>query len=168
MVGRHWGVGMLAVASLSVAGCTSPSTSARSTKPLDSSPVTATTSTGTGGVSTPPTGPQCMSGTVNVRWQPSEGVTTACVTVGSTVVLAGGDAMSGGTWPGPPTISNGQVLTLASSSATGPIFAANLRAIGTGTATVEVPFVAGPEVCNPTPCTPVPGRPLDWQITVVG
>jgi hypothetical protein len=91
-----------------------------------------------------------------------------CVTVGSTLVLTGGDDMSGGTWPGPPTISNGRVLALTSSNASGTNFTANLRAIGTGSATVEVPFVAGPDVCNPTPCTPVPGRPLDWQVTVVG
>jgi len=118
-------------------------------------------------VTTPSTA-QCTSGTVHVRWQPSAGVTTVCVTVGSTLVLTGGDDMSGGTWPGPPIISNGRVLALTLSHASGTNFTANLRAVGTGSATVEVPFVAGPDVCNPTPCTPVPGRPLDWKVTVVG
>jgi hypothetical protein len=75
--------------------------------------------------------------------------------------------MSGGTWPGPPNISNGHVLALESSNAKGTNFTANINAIGTGSATVDVPFVTGPDVCNPTPCTPVPGRPLDWQVTVV-
>jgi hypothetical protein len=163
-----WQLALVVAASLSVAGCSSPSTPANSTKPPDSSPVTVTTTAETAGVSTTPTSPQCTSGTVNVRWQPSEGVTTVCVAVGSTLVLTGGDDMSGGTWPGPPTISNGRVLALKSSHASGTNFTANLRAIGTGSATVEVPFVAGPDVCNPTPCTPVPGRPLDWQVTVVG
>jgi hypothetical protein len=91
-----------------------------------------------------------------------------CVAVGSTLVLTGGDDMSGGTWPGPPTISNGRVLALTSSNASGTNFTADLRAIGTGSTTVEVSFVAGPNVCTPTPCTPVPGRPLVWQVTVVG
>jgi hypothetical protein len=95
-------------------------------------------------------------------------VTPVCVHVGSTLVLTGGDAMSGGTWPGPPTISDRRVLTLTSSGASGTAFTGELRAIGVGSATVEVPFVAGPDVCTPTPCTPVPGRPLDWQVTVVG
>ena len=163
-----WRLALAVVASLSVAGCSSPMTSANSTKPPDSSPLTLTTRAMTAGVSTTPTSLQCTSGTVNVKWQPSEDVTTVCVTVGSILVLTGGDDMSGGTWPGPPTISNGRVLALMSSSAFHANFTANLRAIGTGSATVEVPFVAGPAACNPTPCTPVPGRPLDWQVTVAG
>jgi len=76
--------------------------------------------------------------------------------------------MSGGTWPGPPRISNGQVLNLVSSSHSGARFTATFRAIRTGSASVTVPFVAGPDVCNPTPCTPVPGAPLDLEVTVVG
>ncbi len=76
--------------------------------------------------------------------------------------------MSGGTWPGPPGISNTHVVTLAASHSSGTSFMATLRAVATGTATVDVPFVAGPDVCTPTPCTPVPGAPLVWKLTVVG
>jgi hypothetical protein len=74
--------------------------------------------------------------------------------------------MSAGTWPGPPNISDGHVLTLVSSHG-GTEFTARLRAIEPGTSSIEVPFVAGPDVCNPTPCTPVPGAPLLLQVTVV-
>jgi len=123
---------------------------------------------GTAEASTALTSPRCTSGTVNVTWQPSEGMTPVCVSVGSILVLTGGDAMSAGRWPGPPTISDGGVVMLTSSHASGSTFTANLNAIGIGTATVEVPFVAGPDVCNPTPCTPVPGEPLVWKVTVVG
>ena len=157
----------MAAAGLSVAGCTSPSTSAIPTRPLDSTPVTATTRAGTDGGSTTPPGRHCLSGSVDAPWQPSQGVTAVCVTVGSTLVLTGGDDMSGGSWPGPPTISDPRVVALLSSHASGSTFTGTLRATGAGTATVEVPFIAGPDVCNPTPCTPVPGRPLDWQVTVV-
>jgi len=157
----------MAAAGLSGVGCASPSTSANPTTPLDPTPVTATTRAGTDGGSITPPDTHCLSGSVNVPWQPSQGVTTVCVTVGSTLVLSGGNDMSGGSWPGPPTISDRRVLALLSSNASSSTFTADLRATGAGTATVEVPFVAGPDVCNPTPCTPVPGRPLDWQVTVV-
>ena len=159
-----WRLGLAVAATLSVVGCSSPSISVNSNRSPDS---TRTTAGGAAEASTTPTSHDCTSGTINVKWQPSEGETPVCVRVGSIVVLTGGDVMSGGTWPGPPTISNGRVLALRSSSASGTNFTANLKAIGTGSATVEVPFVAGPDVCNPTPCTPVPGRPLDWQVTVV-
>jgi hypothetical protein len=76
--------------------------------------------------------------------------------------------MSGGTWPVPPRISDGQVLVVVSSSHSGARFSATLKAIRKGSASVTVPFVPGPDVCNPTPCTPVPGAPLDLEVTVVG
>ena len=160
--------GLLVVASTFVAGCSSPSTSANSTQPSSSSQVSVTTTPVISEPSTSPPGRACASGTVSVGEQPSEAVTPVCVTVGSILILTGGYAGSGGSWPGPPTISNGRVLALMSGGANGMVFKANLRAIGVGSATVEVPFVAGPDVCNPTPCTPVPGRPLDWKVTVVG
>jgi hypothetical protein len=152
------------VAGLFIAGCSTSSTTANPTLP----PGASTTTLNHAEVTTTPTSAPCTSGTVNVMWQPWESVTTVCVTAGSTLVLSGGFDGAGGTWPGPPTISNSRVLALGSSNAKGTNFTANIKAIGTGTATVEVPFVAGPDVCNPTPCTPVPGRPLDWRVTVVG
>lgn len=163
-----WRLALLMAMGLTIVGCSSPSTSPNSKPSPDSSPVTQTTRGGIADASTTPTSLVCTGGTVDVSWQPGEGVTPACVRVGSILVLTGGDAMSAGRWPGPPTISDDRVLTLTSSNATGTTFTADLRAIGTGAATVEVPFVAGPDVCNPTPCTPVPGTPLVWQITVVG
>ena len=157
----------MAAAGASVAGCASPTTAAHTTAPPASIPDTVTTRPATDGGSTTPPATHCSSGTVAVPWQPTQGVTTVCVTVGSTVVLTGGGGMSAGTWPGPPTVSDQRVLALLSSHASGSTYTGTLRAIGAGTATVEVPFVAGPDVCDPTPCTPVPGRPLDWQVTVV-
>jgi len=74
--------------------------------------------------------------------------------------------MSGGTWPVPPRISDGQVLVVVSSSHSAP-FSATLKAIRKGSASVTVPFVPGPDVCNPTPCTPVRSA-LDLEVTVVG
>ncbi len=76
--------------------------------------------------------------------------------------------MSGGTWPGPPDISNRRALSLISSHSSGSNFNATLGAFATGASSVTVPFVTGPEVCTPTPCTPVPGAPLVLQVTVVG
>ena len=63
-------------------------------------------------------------------------------------------------WPGPPTISDRPVLALVSSAASGTSFTAIFKANRPGSASVEVPFVPGPDLCNPTPCTPVPGAPL--------
>ena len=162
-----WRLALVVVASTFVAGCASPSTSANSTQPPGSSQISATTQ-GIAEPSTSHSGPGCASGTVSVEEQPSEAVTLVCVTVGSILMLTGGYGGSGGSWPGPPTISNGRVLALMSSGANGIVFKAHLRAIGVGSAIVEVPFVAGPDVCNPTPCTPIPGRPLDWKVTVGG
>jgi hypothetical protein len=108
----------------------------------------------------------CLSGTVAVPFQHPGQLSNVCIKVGSTVVMTGGGSMSAGTWPGPPNISDGHVLTLVSSHG-GTEFTARLRAIEPGTSSIEVPFVAGPDVCNPTPCTPVPGAPLLLQVTVV-
>ena len=129
--------------------------------------VTQTTEGPTGAAPTP-TRPACTSGTVDVRNQPGEGLTATCVTVGSTIVLTGSDAMSGGTWPRPPKVSNKQAVTLVASHSSGTTFMATLRAVATRATTVDVPFIARLDVCNPTPCTPVPGAPLVWQVTVVG
>jgi hypothetical protein len=170
-----WRVTLAVTAGLFVAGCSASSTTANTTKPLGS-PTTEyqlqrgvpghhLTAAPTEATTTPATLP-CASGTVSVPWQPSQYETSVCVTVGSTLILTGGDAMSGGTWPGPPTFSNAGTLSLTSSSASGTTFTANLRAIRAGSATVTVPFVAGSPVCDPTPCTPVPGRPMVWQVTV--
>jgi hypothetical protein len=60
------------------------------------------------------------------------------------------------------------VLSLASSHSSGSNFNATFKAVGTGSASVNVPFVPGRSVCTPTPCTPVPGAPLVLQVTVVG
>jgi hypothetical protein len=141
---------------------------AQTTAPTRTTMPTQTTTAPAGVGSTTPVGPGCTSGTVTVRAMPGGQPTPVCVTVGSTVVLTGGEGMSGGTWPGPPTISNTHVVTLVSSTASGTNLTASLRAISTGTASIDVPFVAGPDVCNPTPCTPVPGARLVWEVTVVG
>jgi hypothetical protein len=159
---------LVVVASTFAAGCSPASTSANSTQPPGSSQVSVATTSVISEPSTSHPGPACTSGMVSAREQPSEDVTPVCVTVGSILILTGGYGGSGGSWPGPPTISNGRVLALTSSGANGMVFKANLRAIGVGSVTVEVPFVAGLDVCNPTPCTPVPGRPLDWKVTVIG
>ena len=77
-------------------------------------------------------------------------------TVGSLIVLRGGNDGSGGTWPGPAQISEAGVVRILSSHAAGTSFTAQLRAVTTGTTSVTVPFVAGNDVCDPTPCTPYP------------
>jgi hypothetical protein len=98
---------------------------------------------------------------------PGGQTTPVCATVGSVIVLQGGNAASGGTWPGPADISNKSVVTLVSSLPTGTSFTAQLRAVAAGTASVTVPFVAGNDACDPTPCTPIPGAPLNFAIEVV-
>jgi len=154
------------VAGLSLAGCSASSTASNSSR-TPSSPVTTSNQLPSSVGPTTPTGSTCTSGTTTVTAQFGEEATPVCVKIGSTLVLTGGDSMSGGTWPGPPTISTADVLTLVSSHVVGSTLSATLKATGVGTATVEAPFVAGQNVCNPTPCTPVPGRPLIWQATVV-
>ncbi len=116
---------------------------------------------------TVPTTLACLSGTVTLPFQGPGQLSRACIKVGSILVMNGGGNMSAGKWPGPPDISDTHVLTLVSSHG-GTDFNARFKAIGPGAASVEVPFVAGPDVCNPTPCTPVPGGPLMLQVTVVG
>jgi hypothetical protein len=58
-------------------------------------------------------------------------------------------------------------VSLLTSAPSGSSFTGTFKAIGAGSATVTVPFVAGPDVCDPTPCTPVPGAPLLLVVTVV-
>ena len=100
-------------AGLFVVGCSSPSTSANSMLPPGSSTTMAPSAEAT----TTPTSQPCASGDVTVPWQPGEYETSACVTSGSKLVLTfGGGGAFGGTWPGPPNISNGHVLTLTSST----------------------------------------------------
>ena len=170
----HWRPALLVAASLGIVGCASPSALSGGSHTTHEVQTTHTTmpegtreTTTLPSVTTQTTHPSCTNGTVTVRSLNVGQPTPFCVTVGSTIVLTGGEAMSGGTWPGPPTISNTSVVALISSSASGTSFTANLRAGEAGSAIIEVPFVAGPDVCNPTPCTPVPGAPLIWQVTVV-
>jgi hypothetical protein len=169
----YWRLGLIAAMGLFAAGCSSPSASSRSNgQPPSSSThpreVTTTTRTPSSVAETAPTSPDCSSGAVTVNANPGGEPTLACVRVGSVIVMTGGNATSGGTWPGPPRISSSQVLKMVSSTNSGTRFTARLRAIRAGFSSVAVPFVPGQEVCNPTPCTPVPGAPLDLEVTVVG
>jgi hypothetical protein len=158
---------LLAVAALVVAGCSSPSAHRTSAPTTQVRQVTQTTlrppSTAGSGVARP----GCGSGTVTATAAPSGQETPVCATVGSVIVLQGGDAASGGTWPGPPQVSDQSVVTVVSSHASGATFTARLKALATGSASVTVPFVAGRDVCDPTPCTPVPGAPLHFAVKVV-
>ncbi|HEY1828242.1 MAG TPA: hypothetical protein VGF87_09480 [Acidimicrobiales bacterium] len=113
------------------------------------------------------TSPTCSHGTVTVAAQFDGQPSNVCVTVGSTIVMTGGSDATGGTWPGPPHISNGSVLRVISSNSSGATYSGRFIAWGTGASSVTVPFVNGPDVCTPTPCTPVPGGPLVINVTVV-
>lgn len=159
-----------------IAGCSSPtvhenvtrSTSAHRSPPARSPerpPRTTTQAPGNATVSGPGS-PSCGVGTVAVTVNPGQ-TTPVCVHVGVTVEMSGGGGMSGGTWPGPARVSDEHVVSLVSSSSSGTEFTATFKAIGPGSTSVEVPFVAGPDVCDPTPCTPVPGAPLLLDVTVV-
>jgi len=161
----------MALFGLCVAGCsTSSSTTPSATATTALSQATVTTqlpsTTPTEGATSARGSPHCLSGTVRVQ-VPSPEAVTVCVKVGSTLVMSGGDAMSGGTWPGPPNISDRHVLNLMSSHGVSTGFSAMLKAIQPGTSSIDVPFVAGPDVCIPTPCTPVPGAPIVLQVTVI-
>lgn len=162
----------MAALGLFVAGCSSPShspsASSQSTGLNQQTQSTPTTKAPPGVTATVPTSPTCSSGTVTVNANADGQPTSTCVQVGSDIVMTGGSAMSGGTWPGPPRISDGQVVKVLSSSHSGVRFTATLEAIGAGSASVTVPFVPGESACSPTPCTPVPGAPLDLEVTVVG
>jgi hypothetical protein len=114
-----------------------------------------------------PPAPDCVGGTVTLPFQHPGVPVSACVKVGSTLVWTGGGTGTGGTWPGPLSNSDPEVLSLLSSEG-GTEFTARFRAIGVGTAQVAVPFVNGPDICQPTPCTPIPGTPLDLEVRVVG
>jgi hypothetical protein len=158
---------MVAVVACIAAGCAAPSAHqpASSTTPVHH--VTETTlglpSTAGSGVA----GPGCAGGTVTVTAAPGGQATPVCVTVGARLVLRGGSAASGGTWPGPAHISDRSVVTLVSSHSAGASYTAALRAVAAGTASVTVPFVAGADNCDPTPCTPIPGAPLRFVVRVV-
>ena len=162
-------LGMIAVVGLVLAACsagTPPHPSARSPHHA-TSPTVTTQGPSTGVPATVPSASSCSGGTVTAAEANPGELTPVCVTVGSHVMLTGGNAMSGGTWPGPPRVSDQRVLKLLASSHAGARFSASFTALRAGTASVTVPFVAGPDVCNPTPCTPVPGAPLNFEVTVV-
>lgn len=159
---------LVAVAACFVAGSASPSSHPTSS-PTTRAPAQQTTYTTLQPPSTAGSGiacPGCGSGTVTVAAEPGP-ATPVCVTVGSLVVLRGGTPAAGGTWPGPPHISDTKVVSLVSSHSAGATFTATLKALQAGSATVVVPFVAGNDVCNPTPCTPVPGGPLNFAVRVI-
>ena len=157
---------MVAVAA-GIAGCASPSAhqTASPTTPIQHVPRTTSQPPSTAGSGV--ARPGCAQGAVTVTAAPGGQATPICVTVGARIVLRGGSAASGGTWPGPAHISNRSVVTLVSSHSAGASYTAALRAVAAGTASVTVPFVAGADACNPTPCTPVPGAPLRFVVTVV-
>jgi hypothetical protein len=169
---------LLAVAACVVAGCASPTvhqTSSHTTqtqrvsqttsRPPDSLPQTTLQPPSTAGSGI--ARPGCASGTATVTAAPGGQQTPVCVTVGSVIVLQGGNVGSGGTWPGPAQVSDSRVVSVVSLHSAGPDFTAQLTAKAPGTASVIVPFVAGNEVCDPTPCTPIPGAPLDFAVKVI-
>ncbi|HEX4127443.1 MAG TPA: hypothetical protein VHX67_07680 [Acidimicrobiales bacterium] len=159
---------LVAVAACFVAGCASPSSHPTSS-PTTHARARQATQTTLQPPSTAGSGiarPGCGSGTVTVTAAPGPG-TPVCVTVGSRVVLRGGYAGSGGTWPGPPRISDTKVVSLASSHSAGDTFTATVKALAAESTTVIVPFVAGADACDPTPCTPVPGEPLNFAVRVI-
>ena len=165
---RNLRLALVALAACVVAGCGSPSAD-RAVAPTTRAqhvpqttlqpPITA------GSVTAPST---CASGTVTATAAPGGQATPVCATVGSRIVLRGGNDGSGGTWPGPAQVSDASVVRIVSSRSAGASFTAQLRALATGTASVTVPFVAGNDVCDPTPCTPIPGAPLHFAVRVVG
>jgi hypothetical protein len=105
---------------------------------------------------------------VTVTAAPGGQVTPVCATVGSVIVLRGGIAGTGGSWPGPPNVSNPRIVSVLSSHAAGDSFTAELKALTPGSTSAIVAFVAGQPVCDPTPCTPIPGAPLSFDVRVVG
>ena len=111
--------------------------------------------------------PACASGTVTATAAPGGQTTPVCATVGSLIVLRGGNEGSGGSWPGPAQISDTSVVRVVSSHSAGVNFTAQLQALAAGTASVTVAFVVGNDVCDPTPCTPIPGAPLHFTVRVV-
>jgi hypothetical protein len=109
----------------------------------------------------------CSSEIVTARAQFGVDLAGVCVRVGTVMVVSGGQGGSNGTWPGPPSISNSEVLSLLSNNPTGSTFTDIVQAKAVGSATVRLAFVAGPDVCAPTPCTPIPGAPFLLDVTVV-
>ena len=164
---RHLRLILVAIAACVVAGCGSTSAD-RTTTPTTRAPripqTTLQPPTTAGSVTGPPA---CASGTVTATAAPGGQATPVCATVGSLIVLRGGNDGSGGTWPGPAQNSDPTVVRILSSHSAGASFTAQLRAVATGTASVTVPFVAGNDVCDPTPCTPIPGAPLRFTVRVV-
>jgi hypothetical protein len=158
---------LVPIAACLVAGCgsTSADRTAAPTSQVQRIPQTTLPPPTTAGSGVAP--PACANGTVTVTAAPGGQATPVCATVGSRIVLRGGNDGSGGTWPGPAQISDTSVVAMVSSHSAGTSFTAQLRALATGTASVTVPFVAGNDVCDPTPCTPIPGAPLQFAVRVV-
>jgi hypothetical protein len=107
----------------------------------------------------------CDAGTVTVNVEVP--VSSACVQVGSDLVITAGYQGTGGSWPGPPTVSGQMTLRLLSSAPSGSLLTARFRAMRTGRTTVQADFVPRNSPCTPTPCTPIPGQPLLLDVTVV-
>jgi hypothetical protein len=158
---------LLAVAACVVAGCASPTIHQASSQTTPVQQVPQTTLQPPSAAGSGVAGPGCGSGTVTVTAAPGGQTTPVCATVGSRIVLQGGNAGSGGTWPGPPEVSDKGIVAVVSSHAAGTTFTAQLKAVATGSTAVTVPFVAGNDVCDPTPCTPIPGAPLHFAVSVI-
>jgi hypothetical protein len=158
---------LVAIAACVAAGCSS-SSGHQSASPAQVQHAPPTTLPAPTTPSSAAAGPACTSGTVTVTAGPGGQPTPVCATVGSLIVLRGGNEGSGGTWPGPPEVSDTSVVTIVSSHPGGTSFTAQLRAVAAGNASVTVPFEAGPESCDPTPCTPIPGAPLHFAVRVIG
>jgi hypothetical protein len=175
---RNLRLALLAVAACVVAGCSSPTIHQTSshTTPTQDAPqapprppksLTQTTSQPPSAAGSGIARPGCANGTATVTAAAGGQATPVCVTVGSVIVLKGGNVGSGGTWPGPAQVSDKSIVTVVSSHAAGYSFTARLIAIAPGTASVTVPFVTANDVCDPTPCTPIPGAPLHFAVKVI-
>jgi WD40 repeat protein len=166
---------LLAVVAGLLAGCagTAAVGSAARTNPNQVNPVATinpiqSTTTVRSGYSAPTsTLPDCKTGSVTVTLRPPELSPPVCVQVGAILVMTGGYEGSGGSWPGPPTISDRRVLTLTSSVSSGTTLTAHFKAVAVGSTTVRAQFVGANSECTPTPCTPIPGMPLVLSVTVV-
>lgn len=80
---------------------------------------------------------------LQLEWVDVRSIKAHCVKVGAVLVMTGGVVGTGGSWPGPPVISNPGVLHLNSSVSDESGLTAHFTAIRTGITTVQADFVSG-------------------------
>jgi len=109
----------------------------------------------------------CRSGIVEIRVQPDDRAPSACVEIGSHLLVTGGSAGAKASWDTRPVNAAPAVLNLASYERSGATFTARIAALAVGVGVLLFQFDGPARGCVSTPCTPGSGM-VQLSVTVIG